>query len=272
MYNNVILTVGTSFFSAFNLFGKEARNCEGLLFEKGQLYIENLAEEQTIWSTWQQKVTEHLNDVSFNESISAEFSVLTLLHHQQQLNDLARIYLFYTDTVAGRFAAYSLKQLIAHVFHKDVYLKKIENLDIKEEQQLNASMGKFIIDIHELLSDCGPHTTCFAPIGGYKIMISYAYVAAAIHQMHIMYLPESGDVLHSIPPVPVTFDTSDEQLIDVVTSFDQQLVKKYDSVTRETQQVFHQYPSYFDIKENEVYLNPIGQYLRYRMNKRSAEK
>src|SRR5690625_1366283 len=87
-------------------------------------------------------------------------------------------------------------------------MRKIYELDVDNRSLLNRALGKYLSDVSSALQEGEPRTTCFAPIGGYKVMTSLGYLAGALHNFPTAYLHEGSTVIHEIPAVNIEVNES----------------------------------------------------------------
>src|SRR5690625_2256396 len=206
----------------------------------------------------------HLKQISNNElrSKCAEISMVSTLQNRSQLSNNPYVTLFYTDTFKGRIAGFVIKSLLEKRYGATVKLRKVYELDVNNRPLLNRSLGKYLSDVSDELREGEPRTTCFAPIGGYKVMTSLGYLVGAIHKYPSSYLHEGSSVIHEIPAVNVEVDES--FIID-----NHNLLKKffvgdyfsYDKLSAYEKDLVNNHTVYFEQEEGLVALNPFGRFL-----------
>jgi putative CRISPR-associated protein (TIGR02619 family) len=140
------------------------------------------------------------------ERLSAEVSILSVLEKKGRLVKSPEICLIGTQTFGGQTACSFLEAFISKRFKARVRVKLIPDFDVKDPQKIRQSLGEYLNLLYEELKNQDRSTTCFAPIGGYKIMTAYANVIATLFKIHCAYLHESSPTLLMIPPLPFSPD------------------------------------------------------------------
>lgn len=193
---------------------------------------------------------------------SAELSLISTLKKQNSLIDKPYITLFHTDTFFGRTAGVAVKKVLENVYSATVRRHEIYELDVTNRSILNRSLGKYLSDLSQALQEGEPNTTCFSPLGGYKVMTSLGYLVGAMHNFPTIYLHEGTNVIHKIPAVKIDINES-------VIQENHQLLKKFvigncfeiESLSQAEKELVKQHPMMFDQIEGLVELNPFGRYL-----------
>lgn len=204
------------------------------------------------------------------ESVSAEYSMLHALKRQNKLREYPFIALFHTNTLGGTAAAKLLKYIIERDFSATVELHTV-NIDVADRVSLNRSLGDYMGELNDVLRQGHPSGTCFAPIGGYKVMTSFGYIVGSFCGYPTAYLHEDAQqMLHIIPPVPIDIDDS---FVRKNALFLRRLniegLLGLDALSREEKSLVEENPALFTIEENYVYLNPFGEFLFSREQYRS---
>jgi len=258
MYNRVILTSGVSLIF----------NNRQLIEEKNEDFFkwnEQLTDESIqVSNELIEYLTKALETMRFKElqQKSAEISMITVLQQRKQLVKQPYITLFYTDTLKGRTAAFVNKQILEKLCKARVNMRKIYELDVDNRSLLNRALGKYLSDVSRALLEGEPRTTCFAPIGGYKVMTSLGYLVGALHNYPTAYLHEGSTVIHEIPAVNIEVDE------DIIKK-NHHIFKKFfdgdcfelDELSKEEQALIHEQSVMFDQVEGLVELNPFGRFL-----------
>lgn len=159
----------------------------------------------------------------FHEQLSAEIAMISALQKQIKLHKNPVITIFHTDTVKGVVAATIIQDLLKKQFAAHVSLKKIIDVDVNNRHALSKSLGYFLGEVGQELLKGEPSSTCFAPIGGYKVMTSLGYLVGAFHRYPTAYLHEGLTVTHQIPPVHIQVN---EDFIEVHHPFLRKMLKE----------------------------------------------
>ena len=179
MYHTILLTAGISLFGSFNIFGKKTRTEK--IFEFPATNPKAPGEDQETWDShiedWLKTMRPLFGDALSNpKRISAEYSALYALQKENKLQKNPKIVLFYTNTFGSKAAARLLEKLIAKDFSAQVSLEKIDDLDVDNRSRLNQNLGNFMQLLGRHLQNQDKSSTCFVPLGGYKIMTSLGYI------------------------------------------------------------------------------------------------
>src|SRR5690625_1813835 len=258
MYNRIIITSGVSLI--FN---------NRYLIEQKQTDFFKLDEQLTDETT---EISDELIDY-LSKSLekmdrdelqpkSAEISMVMVQQARKHLVDQPFIILFYTDTLKGRTAGFVNKYILEKVWSATVEMQKMFELDVDNRSLLNRALGKYLSDVSRALLSGEPKTTCFAPIGGYKVMTSLGYLVGALHNYPTAYLHEGSTVIHEIPAVNIEVDE------DIIKK-NHHIFKKFfdgdcfelDELSKEEQALIHEQSVMFDQVEGLVELNPFGRFL-----------
>lgn len=138
--------------------------------------------------------------------VSAEVSMLHALRVAGLLADGARVDLVHTGTFAGELAAILVSRLIERDLGLTVTRHRVADLDAADPDAMRGSLGRFMSTVAQLLRTGDPRSSCFAPLGGYKVMTSLGYVTGAMLGFETMYVHEVGQRLVRVPAVPVDLD------------------------------------------------------------------
>ena len=258
MYNRMIITSGVSLI--FN---------NRLLIEQKQTDFFKLDEQLTDETT---EISDELIDY-LSKSLekmdrdelqpkSAEISMVMVQQARKHLVDQPFITLFYTDTLKGRTAGFVNKYILEKVCGATVEMQKIFELDVDNRSLLNRALGKYLSDVSRALLSGEPRTTCFAPIGGYKVMTSLGYLVGALHNYPTAYLHEGSTVVHEIPPVNI-------EVNEEVIKENHHVLKKFlvddcfelKDLSRDERKLVQNQSVMFEQVEGLVELNPFGRFL-----------
>ena len=257
MFQKIVVTVGTSLFSTNNYFYESIVSQQQFHFQRNQLsainqpFSEQAATQQFL----------HSIDVPFflknwrSLPISAEFTALQALADDQLAPNVV-IELFYTNSLAGRVVSATLQYLMEVALQANVERVAIEPFDVKSKIETNEAMGKFLVSLYKRLV-AKRDTTCFIPIGGYKVLTSTAYIAGALAKVPVHYIPEGGRSLHTLPIVPITLHKNERllQLLYKIHAHD------LPSFTAE-EKALVQHDCYYLLQDGaQMRLNPLGYFL-----------
>ena len=206
----IVMTAGLSLFNFRNVFGVATREKEIFQFAKDNvtpICPEDKGKEEAIQS-WLEELRPVLKKAVDQPSmVSAEYSMLSRLQQNNRLVEKPKVVLIHTDTFGGNAAAALLKVIIQNNFQAEVQLVGIEELNVNNRKQLNRALAVFIRCLSEQLDDdYMKESTCFAPIGGFKVMTSYGYIVGSFYGYPTAYMHENQQVLLEIPPVPIQID------------------------------------------------------------------
>lgn len=195
-------------------------------------------------------------------NFGAEVSTMGALKKQDRLHNNPKITIFHTDTLRGNIAALTVRNVIEKHYSAYVSLKKIRDVNVNDRPALSSSLGEYLSEVSSELLKGEPSSTCFAPIGGFKVMTSLGYLVGAFHNFPTVYLHEGSSVLHFIPPVKIQID---EDFIVENHRFIRKLlieeVVKYDSLSLDEKNLIEREPTFFTVYDGFADLNPFGQFI-----------
>src|SRR5581483_4834946 len=182
-YCRVVVTCGVSLFGAANATRKWAED-EGLLaFPSQSPNPEPPAgmTEQEALEKWRKRLA-HLSatDLPFSDRkrVSAEYSAIYALRIADCLAEKSQIILIHTDSLGGKAAAQMLSVVLKRDFHATVECAEV-HINVDDREELRYNLGDFMQKVAQQLRNHDPATTCFAPLGGFKVMTSLGYLAGA---------------------------------------------------------------------------------------------
>lgn len=264
MYRTIIMTCGISLINVQqNLFSTTGEKQP--LYEhipKNQFQnTEITADMKKKMDSYLKKANELLDKIDDNpQKISAEFSMIHALHKQNKIEEGVKIILIFTDTYGGHIC----KQLLTTIFEKK-FKATVQHLPIsmaiKSEKEVNSQLPDFLSKLSYALIHSDPASTCFAPIGGFKVMTSYGYIIGSFLNFPTAYLHEEGQVLIEIPPIPIDIN---EDFINEHSTLLRKCQKdyvEYKNLPYLEQKVVKNFPAIFTIEEDYVALSPFGQFL-----------
>lgn len=206
IYHRVVITAGISVFSGFNRYRQWTETTGIFRFERTNPVVDGEIPEAL--QRWQQ-ACRNADPAAAREDpnlVSAEYSLLHALRVQRRLADRPHVTLIHTETLGGQAAVILLTRLVAAVFGASVQLLPVPDLDANNRAALSNSLGRFMEKVAMALDAGEPGSTCFAPVGGYKVMTSLGYLAGAYHGFPTAYLHEDKQILHEIPAIPIRIE------------------------------------------------------------------
>lgn len=257
MYHRIVLTAGISLLmNKRNDLEANFPNLFSLDQRKTNEY-ESFMEEVTDYF-----FQKFISEAPFDEQLCAEISMIAALKKQNKLHNNPVIQIFHTDTVTGIIAANIMKEVLETEFSAKVNLKKIIYVDVENRVAFTKSLGYFLSEVSEELSKGEPNSTCFAPIGGYKVFTSLGYLVGSFHQHPTAYLHERFSVLHEIPPVRIQVN---DEFIERNHLFLRKMMKdgivELESLSPTEKAIIREEPMFFTVEEELVELNPFGRFL-----------
>ena len=266
MYHRIILTGGTSALAPNNL-GKWARERSLLDFSSRPPKLPGEQSHQEAMSAIEAACRElpALNP----RSASAEISLLHALNERGELARGAQVHLVYSETVDGEAAARIVKHAAEKLFSLQVKLEGVAGLDATKPQAMRAALGRFMNTLARCLEAGEPRSSCFAPLGGYKVMTSLGYLTGAYLGFPTAYLHENQQRLHTIPAVPVKVDTAEMKR---VAPLFRKIGEAYEAekLSAAERLLVEQYGYLFEEEEGLVGVSPFGLFLKARPQLRAV--
>ena len=260
IYHNIVATAGISLFAPYNEYGKIARDKGLLRFGRSNplpLDGETDAETRLRWASFCQH-TDLQPTQTHPHAISAEFSLLHALREQGRLGRNPQVSLIITQTLGGWAAAELLTRLLREAFSAEVQIKTISDLDVNEPATLRRSLGQFMQTVAQELEGKDASFTCFAPVGGYKVMTSLGYLAGAYMGFPTAYLHEEKQVLHEVPAVPIQIDHAELRRITPLVRRARAGILEWNTLSVPEQDAITRHPYLFDRAADLVVLNAFG--------------
>lgn len=210
-------------------------------------------------------------DPARRQEISAEYSMLLAMRNDEQnrLANGAYIDLVHTSTFAGAVAARLVARALEADFGVHVGLHAVDDLDVTDTGLMRSALGGFMRKTAELLEQGEPRGTRFAPLGGYKIMTSLAYVAGAYLGFPTLYLHENNQIIHTLPAVPIAFKADVAATLAAVMRRTAR-TRTFSALSARHQSLINAHDYLFDRIGDEVELNAFGLFLRTRPELQSA--
>ncbi|MBO8170109.1 MAG: putative CRISPR-associated protein [Thermoanaerobacteraceae bacterium] len=264
MYGAIVMTGGISLFSRNNIFGRETREREIFNFERTNPVLKSPGQDvDEAISDWLKEMKEAAKLTRDNpRSVSAEYSMLYALRENGKLSSNPVVTIVHTDTLGGKAAAMLLQKIAAKDFNAYVQLRELPELDVCNRTKLHKSLGLFMECVAEELKAGNRYTTCFAPIGGYKVMTSYGYITGSFLGYPTAYLHEDNQVLVEIPPIPVQIDeVFIEENSDLIRKLLLEEVCDWNELSQRQQQAINDNSFLFYIVDDMVQLNAFGHFV-----------
>ncbi len=212
-YSRVVVTCGVSMFGSANVYRKWGEDNKLLGFEGSKpnpIPPARLNEQQAV-EQWNQACRRPQTESLANESpknVSAEYSALHALRRMEWLADHPTVVLIHTASLGGEAAATMLALLLKRNFGAKVMCEAVD-MTVGNSNLLRFQLGTFMHKLAQSLVGHDPGSTCFAPLGGYKVMTSLGYLAGAYLGHPTLYLHEDEQTVHQIPAVPIRMPTGD---------------------------------------------------------------
>lgn len=266
MYQTIVMTCGVSLLQKTNVFGKMKESLlQKLQMSEGdfsQLLNTHAVSEEVdgAISKWIDEMKLHFKEAKESPNfVSAEYSMMYELQKQGKLGKHPRVELILTNTVGGKIAERLLSALFQEHFFATVGHSYV-NIDVTETKRMNRTLGEYMETVGEKLSQGEPSSTCFAPIGGYKVMTSLGYIVGSFLGYPTAYLHENSQIIHEIPPIPIHLDEGFvQQHVDLLRRCHN--IVSINELSYPEKQVILAYSSIFQQEESYVYLTPFGEFL-----------
>lgn len=262
-YHVIVMTSGVSLFSDGNYFRRWTQEGDFFQFNGNKMLIKEGMEEEEAIKRWLSSAQQILPKRMWEpEKVSAEYSMLYALQRMGKLGESPRVALFHTDTPDGKACACLLERVISQDFSAEVELVSVQ-MDVSDKVKMNRSLGDYMFQLSRALQAGDPTYTCFAPIGGYKVMSWFGYLVGSFYGYPTAYLHEfSQHMLHIVPPVPIAIDPD---FFRKYASFLRRVhlegVLARDTLSWEERQLVQSHASLFTVEEDHVCLNPFGEFL-----------
>lgn len=199
--------------------------------------------------------------------VSAEFSLLHALKSKNQLHRQPKVVLFVTKTAAGKASAIVNKYFMEQFFDAAVEIRDIKKLQVDGRRNMNVALADFMKQVSDALLEGTPEHTCFAPLGGYKVMTTYGSLVGSFHGYPTSYLHEVEQYLHIIPPIPIDISTEFvESNIPLLREIILNGTVENSELHFQQQQIVKENPAIFETEDNLITLTPFGLFLVRRSN------
>lgn len=263
MYHTVVMTCGISLIQGKSYFSvtRDGQFKDLLPYRELQKNITELtADLEAQIESFIEKSRMYLRDVSeHRESICAEYSMINALKKQKKLTKDVKVTLIFTNTIGGLVC----EQLLRLIFEKEGIYVNVQYIDmsVSNEIDLKNQSANYLKRLGDALAQGDPDTTCFAPIGGYKILTALGYLVGSFLHYPMVYLHENTQIVVEIPPMPLGID---EDFInnhfDLLRKCQQDYVE-YIELAYDEKQVVDKYPALFSREEGLISLSAFGIFL-----------
>lgn len=258
--HRVVVTSGTSALTGRNMFVSWAQET-GLVRVEGpsaSCAVDDPA-EALVRFRW---VLGRLPEVSPSElmNVSAECAIVQALRDEKRLAEEPDVGIVCSDTFAGQAAAELVKKVLERSLGARVKLRRTADLGAESRGAFVRSLGRMMADVLEELRIGDPSATCFAPIGGYKVMTALGYVAGSVGGYPMAYTHERTRVLHLVPPIPVRLDPGVARKHAGLfrTTAPPRGARALSELSAEERAVVAEHPFFFEQAEDLVELSAFG--------------
>lgn len=266
-YHRIVITSGISLFGTYNIFRKWADAQSIFNYERTNPLPPSGISSETCMKNWEKACYDtDLSRIAKEKpkNVSAEYSLLYALKSTERLGSKPKVFLIHTDTFGGKAASFLLSKLIRADFEADVSPLEVADIDTSDRNKLSRSLGGFMETVAKTLEDADPSFTCFAPVGGYKVMTSLGYLAGAYMGFPTAYLHEDDQALHEIPAVPIRIAESEIQNLSFLL---RQMCNKnfeWTELSKDDQWKIKQHPYFFDRIDTLVGCNAFARFIMAR--------
>ncbi|OCS91023.1 hypothetical protein [Caryophanon latum] len=257
MYNRVVMTCGISLLSPANVFNHAT--AQKLTSSFNEVYCDEQSQQQQI-TQYVEYVRQHLHHIEDSEKVSAEYSLISALLKRKKLHNSAHITLIATNTIGGVACSAALCEIINKKFGMTVK-RQIVQMTVSNQQQFQEQQAKYMHVLANALSEGEPRSTCFAPLGGYKVMTSLGYIVGSFLHYPTTYLHEEQQFLIEVPPVPLDIDEAFVKgNMDLLRRCQREFIP-FEELTAQEQALVEQHTAIFTIDEEHVTLTVFGAFL-----------
>ncbi|MBB5149081.1 CRISPR-associated protein [Ureibacillus thermosphaericus] len=262
MYNTVVMTCGISLLMGnHNYFSiKKGSRMDGIISASLQ--------SREITSDIKKKIDQFLDKgrkeieeaLKNPHAISAEYSMIHTLMKNNKLSEKMKIILIATNTVGSNICVPLLKDIFEKQLDADVKVL-FTDINVSSSKLIREQLGNYLHILGQALSEGDPSSTCFAPIGGYKVMTSLGYIVGSFLHYPTSYLHEEQQILIEIPPMPLDIDDDFVQKnSDLLRKCKQDYID-LDELNYNEKDIVRKYNAIFSIEDGLVALNPFGLFL-----------
>lgn len=266
-YHHIVLTSGISLFSPNNVFRKWADELGLFVYERtNPIPAEGLTEKEasTRWEAAVRARVMELQRLAMDnpESVSAEYSMLHSLKSAGRLGPSPQVVMIHTNSLGGRAAVCLLGTLIPMVFEAHVGRRPVDDIDPRDRDRMRRSLGGFMDAVAGALEGGDRSVSCFAPVGGYKVMTSLGYLVGAYMGFPTAYLHEDHQGLHEVPAVPVNIDMDAmREIAPLMRRLRNKGDAEWDALTAGERETVSRHAYLFERLDNLVGVNAFGRFL-----------
>lgn len=257
MYNRVVMTCGISLLAPANVFNHAT--AQKLTSSFNEVYCDDPQQKQQI-EQYVEYVRQHLSSIQDSEKVSAEYSLISALLKRKKLHESAHITLIATNTIGGVACSAALMVIIEKQFGMTVK-RQIVQMTVNNQQQFQEQQAHYMHVLANALSEGEPRSTCFAPLGGYKVMTSLGYIVGSFLHYPTTYLHEEQQFLIEVPPVPLDIDEAFVQSNMELLRRCQREFIPFEQLSTQEQKLVEQHTAIFTIDEEHVTLTVFGAFL-----------
>lgn len=182
------------------------------------------------------------------------------LMKNNKLSEKMKIILIATNTVGSNICVPLLKDIFEKQLDADVKVL-FTDINVSSSKLIREQLGNYLHILGQALSEGDPSSTCFAPIGGYKVMTSLGYIVGSFLHYPTSYLHEEQQILIEIPPMPLDIDDDFVQKnSDLLRKCKQDYID-LDELNYNEKDIVRKYNAIFSIEDGLVALNPFGLFL-----------
>ena len=272
VYQRIVITAGISLFNAHNICRKWTDEQNIFTFTRTNPVPAGNRSEEEVTEKWKEICRHADPEQAFSkpENVSAEYSLLHALRKNGKLGNHPHVTLIHTDTLGGRAAVILLERILSHCFEATVILREVSDINMADRNMLRQSLGGFMETLAQALSGGEPKTTCFAPVGGFKVMTSLGYLAGAYMGFPTNYLHEDNQHLHEIPAVPIRIDREElRSMADLMKRLRKAGDVEWEKVDKNGRTQIEKHPWLFERMDNLAGLNAFGRFIMDRPENRS---
>ena len=209
MFNRIVMTAGVSvLFTRSNLLAEDLKP----FYQDERVNDEEPLDKDAVKAVFlecKQLIETRIRQVEgYLDSLSVEVSLLNALKERNSLESAPKVSFIVSSTGTGYLASLINKHLLESLYGADVSIDIVEDLRVDSKVSMKRSIAYFMDKVYERLSEGEPNTTCFAPVGGYKVMTSYGTFIGSMMDFPTCYMHEGSKYLHVIPPTPIDLSES----------------------------------------------------------------
>ena len=247
MFNRIVMTAGVSaMFTGGNLLAETLQDLwKGTSLDDQKPFDQEAVKD--LFHDHQHAIKEQEEIVrSKPASVSVELSLLSALNERNQLASSPKVSLLTSSTNSGYYVSLVNAFILEQMYGADVTIDLVDELRVDSTIDMKNMLGKFMDKVYQRLAEGEPSTTCFAAVGGYKIMTTYGTFIGSMMGFPTCYMHERSKFLHVIPPTPIdlpeSFVRENQALLRTVF---QENVVPLSGLTEEEQAIVSGYPSVF---------------------------